>query len=143
MGDSARELRVDLARRAAPGGVCELRRHAVDSVHADAVCIHTAAGGALPLPTVIWRHLLRPGSRREILKRNLTPAWAAPVPDRPLPHTRPPGIMVEFAHEPVLAGSVGEVRVDELLMSVARRVARVGSGQELGVDQAVPWGRRG
>lgn len=51
--------------------------------------------------------------------------------------------MVEFAHEPVLAGSVGEVRVDELLVSVARRVARVGSGQELGVDQVVLWGRRG
>ena len=51
--------------------------------------------------------------------------------------------MVEFAHEPVLASSVGEVRVDELLVSVARRVARVGSGQELGVDQVVPWGRRG
>lgn len=77
------------------------------------------------------------------MKRNLTPAWAAPVPDRPLPHTRPPGIMVEFAHEPVLAGSVGKVRVDELLMSVTGRVPRVGSGQELGFDQAVLWDRRG
>ena len=51
--------------------------------------------------------------------------------------------MVEFAHEPVLGGSVGEVRVDELLMSVTGRVPRVGGGQELGFDQAVLWGRRG